>query len=595
MVNNASILSPMFGTPARLAWFWIMAFLFLLHAGPVLAAKIEVSLDRNPVPLNESFTLVFSADETPDDDPDFRPLEQDFEVLGQSQSNQFSFSNGHSSRSIEWQVTVMAKKTGTLDIPPIAFGSDRSEPFQVTVIPASTARRSDAADAEILLEAEAEPKNPYVQAQVIYTVRVLSRTPFGEARLSSPQAADALIEKLDNNAGVSDIVTRHGVRYKMTEIRYAIFPQKSGALRIEPLHLEAQVSSGGRSLFNPFFNQATRALKVSSDAVELDVRPVPAEFAGKHWLPAENLELEDSWGRQPPRTHSGEPITRTLTLKAQGATVGLLPELNPNASPPANDIKQYPDQPRLNEEKRRDGLSSLRQEKTALIVSQPGTYRMPAVEIPWWNTRTDRLEVARLPERTLTVLPSAHSPAPEAPPTPAAPEANPTPQPTPAPTAPPATGLQPATPAPAGSLWFWLALLCGAGWLATAAAWWLSRRPGRARTSSSGPDAAPSERRIAAAVEHACRANDPLAARRALMTWAAHRWPDAPDVGAEELERRCGGELGREIGLLNRRLYGRGGAKWQGQALWRSFRAYVEADKPVNRTRAAELEPLYKL
>jgi hypothetical protein len=597
MVNNTPILSLTFRIPTRLAWFWIIVFLFLLHVGPVLAAKIEVSLDRNRVPLDESFTLIFSTTETPDDNPDWSPLEKDFEILDRRQNSEASVINFTKIVThTEWQVTVMAKKAGTLDIPPIAFGNDRSEPFQVTVLPAGAARRGDAGagDAEILLEVEAEPKKPYVQAQVIYTVRVLSRVPFSDARFSSrPEAADALVEQLNNGQEISGGMTRNGVHYRATEVRYAIFPQKSGPLRIGPMHLEAQAASGGRSLFDPFFNRMPRVLRVSSDAVELDVRPVPAEFAGKHWLPAESLALEDSWSNKPPQAHGGEPITRTLTVKAQGSTVGLLPELNANAVLPA-DIKQYPDQPFLNEEKRHDGLSSIRQEKTALIVSPPGAYRMPAVEIPWWNTRTDRMEIARLPERTLTVLPSAQAPASEASPAPAMPEASPPPA--PAPVAPPATGSQTPAQAPTGNPWFWLAVLFGAGWLATAAAWRFSRKPGRARTPASGPDAAPSERQVIAAVERACRTNDPLAARRALVAWAAHRWPDAP-VGAEDLGRRCGGELGREIGLLNRSLYGRSGTEWQGQGLWRSFRAYVEADKPAaNRSRtAAELEPLYKL
>jgi hypothetical protein len=572
------------GFTIYLAWLWLAVS--LLYAGPIFAARIEVSLDRNPVPLGESFTLTFSADETPDGDPDFSPLQKDFEILGQSQSNQFSLNNGHASRSIEWQLTVMAKQAGKLDIPSIAFGEDRSAPFSVTILQGA-AGRNTAADAEVFLEVEAEPKNPYVQAQVMYTVRVLSRVQFGEAHLSGPEAGDALIQKLEGEQ--QGFTNRNGVRYRITEIRYAVFPQKSGRLHIDPVRLDAQIPSGGRSLFGQFFNPATRSRRLQSEAVELEVRPAPAEFSGKHWLPAASLELEDSWARKPPQIASGEPITRTLAVKAEGATVGLLPELNPE-TPPSGDIKQYPDQPLLNEEKRADGLASVRQEKTALIVSQPGTYRMPAVEIPWWNTKTDRMEVARLPERILTVLPSARTPSREPPPQPAS-EAPPKPE--PASSSSPEAGAQPAAPAPAGNLWFWLALLFGLGWLGTAIAWWLSRRTRKDRPAAQ-PLAGeiPSERRLVEAVERACRANDPAAARRALAAWADHRWPGS---GAEALERHCGGDFGREIALLNRSLYAPGGADWQGTALWQGFRACLAAEKPAGRPPAvSELEPLYK-
>jgi hypothetical protein len=552
--------------------------MILACAAPAFAAaKIEVSLDRNPVPLNESFTLIFTASESPDDDPDFGPLEKDFEIMGRSQSSNTSIANGQFTHSIEWRLSVMAKRAGTLAIPPIAFGDDRSEPFSVTVLPGA-AGRGAAKDEDILLEVDAEPKNPYVQAQVIYTVRVLSRVQMGQARLAGPEAADALIQQLEGEQ--QGIVTRDGVQYRLTEVRYAVFPQKSGKLRIEPTRLEAQIPVGGRSVFNPFFNRS-RSQRLQSEPVELAVRPVPPEFAGKHWLPAASLVLEDSWTETPPRSASGEPITRTLTLKAEGATVGLLPELNPQ-DPDAGDIKQYPDQPVLKEEKRQDGLASVRQQKTALIASRPGTYHLPAVEIPWWNTKSDKMEIAKLPERTWTVSPSAHAPVPE--PAPPAPEA--APQTPPAPAAPAAT-----QPSPAPALWFWLALLFGLGWLGTGLAWWLSRRP---RTAvEAPPSVAPQpERQWAEAVERACRANDPAAAKRALVAWASRRWPES---GAEALGRRCGGALGREIDRLNRALYGGGGAEWRGAELWRCFKDYTAIKSEGKGGAAPVLEPLHRL
>lgn len=590
-INRAYALSPFsLREKERILIRFILLCLavFLLNAAPAFAAaKIEVSLDRNPVPLNESFTLIFSASESPDDDPDLSPLEKDFEIVGRNQSSQFSFNNGHSSRSIEWRISVMAKRAGTLAIPPISFGKDRSEPFSVTVLP-STAGRSAATDEDVLLEVEAEPKNPYVQAQVIYTLRVLSRVQVGEARLGGPQAADALIQQLEGEH--QGITTRNGVQYRLTEIRYAVFPQKSGKLRIEPARLDAQIPIAGRSVFNPFFNRS-RSLRLQSEPLELDVRPIPPEFTGKHWLPAASLELDDSWAKQPPQITSGEPITRTLTLKAEGATLGLLPELNSELPPASGDVKQYPDQPALNEQKGHDGIASQRQQKTALIIAKPGTYRLPAVEIPWWNTKTDRLETARLPERVLTVAPSAHAqPSETAPAVPeqAAPEA------TPAPVAPAESQAPPAVAAPAAGLWFWLTWLFGLGWLGTGLAWWLSRRPRQMSESAPTAEAGAtqSERQLIEAVERACQADDPAAAKRALSAWASRRWPEA---GADALVRHCGGPLGREVERLNRALYSSGGADWRGADLWRCFRDYGGAAPSGKGGAAPVLEPLHRL
>lgn len=560
-------------------WLGVMLLLFAVSAS---AARIQVSLDRNPVPLNEGFTLTFYSDESPDGDPDFGPLQKDFEILSSAVvSSNRSLVNGHASQHYEWQLPVIAKRPGTLEIPAIAFGDDHSEPFSVTVLPGSAKPRGGADDSGILLEVEAEPRNPYVQAQVIYTVRVLSRVAVGNAGLSEPEAADTLIQKLES--APSGVATRNGVQYRVTEIRYAIFPQKSGRLNIGPIRLEAQIASG-RSPFNPFFSRAARTQRLQSDAVELDVRPIPAAFTGKHWLPASHLELEDSWAGEPPRAAAGEPSTRTLAVLAEAATVGVLPDLA-GAMAAADGIKQYSDQPLLKEDKLRDGLSSLRREKIAVIASRPGTYRVPAVEIPWWNVQTDRMETARLPERVLTVSPSARTAEPPAPePLPEAQSG-----------AAPAPATVPAMPVPGGPWWPWLALFFGLGWLATASAWWFGRGRPERRPQLPSPDLS-SERRLADAVGRACRDHDPAAARKALAAWAAYRWPGSGGQGTEVLERNGGADLARELDRLKRALYTRNGTEWRGGELWRSFEAYRASGKATVGHRAApELEPLYKL
>ncbi|MFM8443580.1 MAG: BatD family protein, partial [Methylococcus sp.] len=225
-----------------LRWFsgWLLAVLIAM-ANPLLAAEIQLSLDRNPVPINESFTLTFTADAEPDGDPDFSPLEDQFEILNQGQSSQFSIINGKASRQVTWQLQVIAKQPGTLQIPSIAFGSDRSRPFSVTVTNGAV-RGKQGGEASLYLEAEAEPKNPYVQAQVILTIRVLSRVAFS-GDLSQPEIPDAVVEKLDEDREFVSL--RDGVQFKVNERRYAVFPQKSGRLTIGPINLTAQLAAGG--------------------------------------------------------------------------------------------------------------------------------------------------------------------------------------------------------------------------------------------------------------------------------------------------------------------------------------------------------------
>lgn len=330
----------------------IKLMLFMVFSINALAGEpINVTFDRNPVVLDESFQIIFTATDTPDSEPDFSPLAQDFEILGQSQSSNSSWVNGQSSKTIQWMVNVMARHAGTLTVPAIAFGSDWSQEATILVT-ASANNKPGNTDDDLFLEVEATPKNPYLQSQVLYKVRLYRRVDIAQASLSEPELSDAVVEKLGDDSNYNTQV--NGVDYLVTERRYAMFPQKSGSAIIKPLVLTAEVMTGSRSGINGFFrSQITRTRKVSSKPVTLEVLPIASGFTGQHWLPAEQLVLKEEWSGDPLHMKAGEPLTRTLTLLAEGATVGQLPEINnSDAGLRLSEVKFYPDQPVLQEQKK---------------------------------------------------------------------------------------------------------------------------------------------------------------------------------------------------------------------------------------------------
>ncbi|MEQ1529114.1 MAG: BatD family protein, partial [Methylococcales bacterium] len=339
-------------------------FLALLVVAPQRAAatQISVAVDRNPVSIDESFQITFTANESPDDDPDFAPLEEDLEVLNQSHASNSSWINGKSSKTIQWTLNVMARQAGNLTIPAIKFGNDVSDTATVKVIQGAV-KKDIATDEDLFLEVEATPQDPYVQSQVIYIMRLYVRVNIAQASLNEPEIADAVVEKLGEDSKYTTQV--NGVEYSVIERRYAIFPQKSGTLTIKPLMLTAEVITNSRPSFNGFFNsQVTQTKHVKSKPISLNVKPAPAGFSGQHWLSAQELVLKQEWSGDNQQIKVGEPLTRTLTLLAKGTTVGQLPELN--TSKTDEHLKSYPDQPVLQEQKKSEGVLAFREEKVAL-------------------------------------------------------------------------------------------------------------------------------------------------------------------------------------------------------------------------------------
>jgi len=555
---------------------FFLLLLLNLVPGNVFAAQIGVSFDRNPVSLDESFQIIFTANDTPDNDPDFGPLEQDFEILGQSQSSNSSWINGQSSKTIQWTVNVMAKHPGSLVVPAVKFGDDASQPASVLVTQA-TANKAVDTDDDLFLEVEATPQSPYVQSQVLYTVRLYRRVEIAQASLNEPELGDAVIEKLGDDSNYNTQI--NGVNYLVTERKYSIFPQKSGSLTIKPLMLTAEVVANTRPNFNGFFNsQMTKTKKISSKSVTLDVKPAPATFTGKHWLSAEQLVLKEEWSGDNQQMKVGEPLTRTLTLLAKGTTVGQLPEINIGKID--DRLKTYPDQPVLQEQKKPEGLIAFREEKIAIIPSKAGFYKLPAIEIPWFNSQSQKMEIAKIPETAITALDAAGTQ--QAPVIPVAPAEVQQPQ--------KAEQLTPiTTPPQQQNIWLWVSVFLASGWLATLAYFLIKR-------SAKKPVAEKSEREIrledsVKSLKKACADNNAAAAKDALLAWGRQKY-GAASLGA--IAELSDARLRDEILYLNRILYSREPDQWQGKKL---FQAFVEnkAREKIAATDDDKLEPLYRL
>lgn len=574
-----------------LVFFLYITILVLSSHG--FAANIQVQVDRNPVALGESFQVTFSTSESVNGEPDFSPLEKSFSVLGQSSSSKMTLVNGVSSNTVSWTVVLMAEKSGNQLIPPIGFGKDRSRAVKVEVKNAKRgASGAVTASQGIFLEVDVEPKNPYVQAQVIYTMKLYHQVEIAQARLDEPTLGDdAVIEKLGEDTNYR--TTRGGLPYHVVERKYAVFPQKSGELKFPPLTLEAQIVTGGRrSGIGAFFGrQNTQRKRLQSNAVTLDVQPIPGTFSGQHWLPAEDIQLSEDWSADLSELKAGVPVTRTIALLAKGMTVGQLPELGVlqpvKSDAGGGEVTLYPDQPNLHEEKEANGIFSFREEKTAMIPSRAGEYTLAAVEIPWWNTKTNKMEIAHLPERVMFVAPDSQSTSTQLPVVNVS---------RPAVISPLQTAIHP--PSSQQLYWKWVALALAFAWLATGLLWWYLHQ--QAGKSINQPRPKTDEIQTQAAIKklkQACAKQAPQQAKEALLLWAKGRWPDSPPTSLGAIESRCNDTLQHELGHLNKLLYQRQSEPWSGTALWKAFKAEKQNNPDVSTRKykaAGGLEPLYK-
>jgi len=560
------------------ATLFIFAFWLAFFSTNAFATDITVSLDRSPVSIDETFQILFTASEAPDADPDFSPLEQDFAIQSQSQNSRFEFVNGKSNRIIQWILTVMANDSGNLIIPVIKFGNDSSPALKIVVSPSTTANKNAAHDDDDLyLEVTTNTEKPFIQSQVLYTVKLYRRVDLAKANLSEPELNDAVIEKLADDANYTTQVS--GVTYVVIERKYAIFPQKSGAITIKPLILTADVVARGRQN-NSFFNsQMTQRRIVKSNPITLNVQPIPATFTDSHWLTAEQVELTQTWSGDTAQMKVGEPLTRTVKLVARGSTVGQIPELNNTKIDPQ--LKAYNDQPVLHEDKTVAGIVANREEKIAFIPAKAGNYTLPEIQVSWFNTQSQKIEIATLPEMNLNVVAGENTAQAE----------------TLAPAAIEEQKKVPTTPISEikteNFIWQIVAIFSTFGWLITLGFLFFKHK------STSKIIVKPLEnpadislKTCVKQLKNACEFNDANAAKTALLEWGRRQF-DENSLGA--IATHCEARLRDEILNLNASIYAKNAEPWQGKELFKTFSENNARAKLTTNTKNDALQPLYKL
>jgi len=541
--------------------YWLICSLFVflfLHSGLLYAADIKVQIDRTQIELNETFTLHFEASDDVDDDPDFSPLEKDFRIINKSTSSNISIINGQYQKNLRWSVSLMALREGDLVIPSISFGKDSSPQYQLHIAPIQQSKQG--ASADFMSELDISTSTAYPQSQIIVTQRLLSSRNISGYEFSSLKTSGVNVST-QALGDVKQFQTRRGNKaYLVLEQRYAIFPQSAGKLVIEPSIASARIALNNRSGFDPFRSN-TETLRRASAQKTINVKPVPASFKGSHWLPANEVQLVEEF---PDNTtyKVGEPVTRTLSLLVDGQTASQLPEFK---LPDINNLKQYPDQPVLNDSTSDTGITGVQQIKVALIPTVAGSYTLPEINIAWWNVQTGTLENAQIAARTFKVSPASATakgtansqpPALTAPTTPTL--ASETIQPSDLPVASETNIRNQAS----DSIWKFIAIGLFIIWLVTIAVFWLTRNR-KSRATEATPPQTPSLRKIHQQLNEACNSNNPQHCKDALLAWARAILSDKAVCSLGELALYVDSPLADFIQSLNSHLYKQQDSHWE--------------------------------
>jgi len=387
----------------------------------VYAQDIEFSAaTKNNVQVGEQFRAVFTVNKQVEgfEGPDF----EGFNVLSgpnSSTSQSYQFINGKMSQSYQVTYTyyLQAVKEGTFNIGAakvvsggrtyesnsltinVSQGSAQQTPAQGGQRQQQSARQGTGTPDknDIFIRAVADKSRPYQGEQVIVTYKIYTTVPVSQINISKISSfpgfwSKSLLNDNDPLKQTNEVI--NGKEYVVAELRkIALFAQRSGEIRIEPMELEcvAQVrveSNRARdpffdSFFNdPFFNRNFQnvELKIESNALAIDVMPLPSngrpsDFSGA----VGSFTLSPNIDRTELKTN--EPISLKITINGKG-NLELIDAI-PIAFPP--DFETYDPKITSNISRTAAGISGSRTFEYLVIPRNPGQFEIKPASFSFFD------------------------------------------------------------------------------------------------------------------------------------------------------------------------------------------------------------------
>lgn len=294
----------------------------------------------------------------------------------------------HQGKLVEFatrRIELMPQQAGIYTIGPLTSGSIESNILTLTVLEV-VPEVWKMPDELLQLEAHVTPTDGFSQQMLTYEASLKHRYPLASHQFKLPDFKGFRVYPVHEEQRTWE---NKGEGWRTIHWKYLLFAERSGVHTIAPLSLSGEMikSSWQRAEFQR-----------QTPSIELQIAP-PA-MGKTWWLPAANVEIQESWSQEPPRLNLGQSIQRRLHITAKGASAQQIPEL---ALPTTRglDIRLLSQE---REESIQEGViySSVTLEYDVRPTSATPIF-MDTVRLPWWNTETQTAKTALLPARRLDV------------------------------------------------------------------------------------------------------------------------------------------------------------------------------------------------
>jgi len=375
--------------------------LLLTSSSLFAAVKVTASVSNNSVIKGDLFILTVDIN---DKDSDYRldtsPLEEAFVVYRPSQSQSTELINGSLSQKTQWRVRLQAKEAGTFIIPALTIGTLSTQPIEIKVSElAQATKNTGQADDLIFLENSLNKQDVYIGQSFIFTTKLYLAQNTNDLSLDDPHFEGAEVAVFEKDKSEQSV--NNGIRYTIITRQYKMTATQAGQFEIDSPLLKGTMRKV--VAVNQWQNRAiSEAINVRGERLTIKVNAIPDNYQGE-WLVSEDLALIENNDLTAQQYKVGDPITRSITLQIASVDLEKLPNIKLNYP---SSLRFYPDQDQLQEGKANGLTYGVRTISHAIIADKEGTLTLPEITLNWFNSTTNKAEVARLPAQTITILPA---------------------------------------------------------------------------------------------------------------------------------------------------------------------------------------------
>ena len=337
---------------------------------------------------------------------------------GTSSGTSVSVVNGNVNRQTTEThvITLRAEKEGSYTFAPATISADgrtySTNTWKLTILPPDKASASSGSgresggqsidDTALFIRTVISKTKVYEQEALLATIKLYTRASGIQAEnYSFPSFEGFVVQDIDLPQNTSfELENYNGVNYKMAVLKQCLlFPQRTGKITITPGKFEFQVETYQlvNGPFGPMRVPQGVSRSVSSNAVTVEVLPLPAGKPASFMGGVGDFSLSSSISS----THvkANEAITLKLTFKGSGNLKYLK---NPELDLP-NDFETYDPKVDLSVKATAGGVSGTRTVEYTTIPRFAGTFKIPAVEVSYFDTKAKQYKTLRTEEYEITV------------------------------------------------------------------------------------------------------------------------------------------------------------------------------------------------